>query len=182
MSKQIYPDIERVEDTDMFDSNFPRTDKIYQHGETNLDQDFNENEPSEETVTRHIEPRQDRQIETMPDLLTRTDKSRVEVEINDFRPLSVRFGLQEEIILPLPRNESEMILPLRTEQPKEANQRTQAGTEDEDRINSRLSRKNQSSYGLRENPTPKTYPDFLIYEITTVRNALRNNNNAILIN
>ena len=46
----------------------------------------------------------------------------------------------------------------------------------EERMSSRPSRNNQSRYRLRENPTPKTYPDFLIHEITAARNALRKAN------
>ena len=112
-----------------------------------------------------------------PEITTRIDNQQVETDHNDFRPPTVRFGTQEEIILPpLPRDESRIRLPLRDEQHENQSQQTNTQTEDEERMSSRPSRNNQSRYRLRENPTPKTYPDFLIHEITSARNALRKTN------
>ena len=65
---------------------------------------------------------------------------------------------------------------MRDEQHENQSQQTNTQTEDEERMSSRPSRNNQSRYRLRENPTPKTHPDFLIHEITSVRNALRKSN------
>ena len=120
VSKQFYPDNEKIEDTDIFDSNIPTHNEVDQNENDNLDQD-----------------------------------------------------------LP-PRNEGKIRIPLRDEQHEREQQQTQTRTEDEDRMSSRPSRNNQSRYGLRENPTPKTYPDFLIHENTTVRNALRKTKNVNL--
>ena len=89
---------------------------------------------------------------------------------------TVRFGTQEEFILPPPGDEGRIRIPLR-DVPHETEQHsTQTRYDQEERMNSRPSRNNQSMYGLREHPAPKTYPDFLIHEITTARNALRKTN------
>ena len=52
MSKQIYPDNERVEKTDLFASNILRTNEADQDEETKLDQDLVESAPSEKIVAR----------------------------------------------------------------------------------------------------------------------------------
>ena len=176
LSKHLYPDNERIEDTDLFDSNIPTTDEVHQNENDNLDQDLVENEPSEyivETVQRRNGP-----PETTPETDIRMQNQQVEFEHNDFRPFPTTRRPQEEIILPPPRDESRIRAPLRYEPQENNSQQTQTQTEDEERMTSRPSRNNQSRYRLRENPTPKTYPDFLIHEITTTRNALRKTNNA----
>ena len=108
-----------------------------------------------------------------PETPSRKDKPPKEIEFKEFGLPTVRFGTQKEIILPLIRDESRIKKPLRAEQHENEQQRTQTRAKDEDRMSSSLSRNNQSRNGLRENPTPKTYQDFLIHEITTARNALR---------
>ena len=114
--KQIYPGNERVEDTDIFDSNIPREDEVDQNKNTRLDQDLVDNEPSVETVTRQLEPRRDRSPDRTHEILTRTDNPPVEIAFIDFRQLIVRFGRQEEIILPPPRDESYLSEPTNTNQ------------------------------------------------------------------
>ena len=173
VSKHLYPDTERVEDTDIFDSNIPTTDEVDQNENDNLDQDLVEEEPSEEIVPQ-VQERHSPQV--IPPEITRIYYQQVETDHNNFRPPTVRFGTQEEIILPPPRDESRIRLPLRDEQHENQSQQTNTLTEDEERMSSRPSRNNQSRYRLRENPTPKTYPDFLIHEITAARNALRKTN------
>ena len=100
VSKHLYPDTERVEDTDIFDSNIPTTDEVDQNENDTLDQDLVEDEPSEEIVP----PVQERNSpqESSPEINTRIDNQQVETDQNDFRPPTVRFGTQEENILPPP--------------------------------------------------------------------------------
>ena len=50
VSKHLHPDNERVEDTDIFDSNIPTTDEVDQNENDNLDQDLNEDETSEKKL------------------------------------------------------------------------------------------------------------------------------------
>ena len=86
LSKHLYPDNERIEDTDLFDSNIPTTDEVDQNENDNLDQDLVENEPSEyivETVQRRNGP-----PETTPETDIRMQNQQVEFEHNDFRPFS----------------------------------------------------------------------------------------------
>ena len=170
MSKNLYPDSERVED----DSNIPTTDEVDRNENDNLDQDLVEDEPSEDIVPP-VQVRNSPQASS-PETNTRIDNQQVENDHNEFRPPTVRFGTQEEIILPPPRDESRIRVPLRDEQHENHSQRTNMQTEDEERMSSRPSRNNQSRYRLRDNPTPKTNPDFLIHEITSARNALRKTN------
>ena len=175
VSKNLYPDSERVEDTDIFDSNIPTTDEVDQNENDNLDQDLVEDEPSGDIVPP-VHKKNSPQASS-PETNTRIDKQQVGNDHNEFRQHTVRFGTQEEIILPPPpRDESRIRVPLRDEQHESHSQRTNTQTEDEERMSSRPSRNNQSRYRLRENPTPKTYPDFLIHEITSARNALRKTN------
>ena len=174
VSKNLYPDSERVEDTEIFDSNIPTTDEVDQNENDNLDQDLVEDEPSEPIVPPV--PQQNNTQTNSPEIATRIENQQVEADQNDFRPTTVRFGTQEEIILPPPRDESRIRLPLRDEQHENLPRQNNTQNEDEERMCSRPSRTNQSRYRLRENPTPKTYPDFLIHEITSARNALRKTN------
>ena len=176
VSKHLYPDTERVEDTDIFDSNIPTTDEVDQNENDSLDQDLVEDEPSEVIVP----PMQERNSihARPPETNTRIDNPQVETDHNDFRPPTVRFGTQEEIVLPPPRDESRIRIPLRDEPHESHSPQTQTRTNDEERMSSRPSSNNQSRYRLRENPTLKTYPDFLIHEITTARNALKKTNNV----
>ena len=141
VSKHLYPDTERVEDTDIFDSNIPTTDEVDQTENDNLDQDLVEDEPSEYIVP----PVQERNSpqEISPETHTRIDNPQVENDHNEFRPPTVRFGTQEEIILPPPRDESRIIVPLRDEQHESHSQSTNTQTEDEERMSSRPSRNNQ---------------------------------------
>ena len=120
-----------------------------------------EEEPSEQPVNRQLEPRRNRSPDRTPEIHSRTDNPPIQSEYNNFRPPTVCFGTQEEIILPPPRDESRKRTPLRAEQHKREPHRTKTSTEDEGRMSSRPSRNNLSRYGLRENPTPKTYPNFL---------------------
>ena len=174
VSKHLYPDTERVEDTDIFDSNIPTTDEVDQNENDTLDQDLVEDEPSAEIVPP-VQERHSPQV-FPPQITTRIEYQQVETDHNNFRPPTVRFGTREEIILPPPRDESRIRVPLRDEQHENQSQQTNTQNEDEERMSSRPSRSNQSRYRLRENPTPKTYPDFLIHEITSARNALRKTN------
>ena len=150
------------------------TDEVDQNENDNLDQDLVEEEPSEETIPRVQEQHTPQVIP--PEITTRIDYQQVETDHNNFRPPTVRFGTREEIILPPPRDESRIRVPLRDEQHENQSQQTNTQNENEERMSSRPSRSNQSRYRLRENPTPKTYPDFLIHEITSARNALRKTN------
>ena len=176
VSKHLYLDTERVEDSDIFDSNISTTDEENQSENDNLDQDLVEDEPSEE-ISRPVQERNSPQAGPS-ETNTRTDNSQVEIDHNDFRPPTVRFGTQEEIILPPPRDESRIGVPLRDEPHENHLQQTHTQTDDEEKMSSRPSRNNQSRYRLRENPTPKTYPDFLFHEITSARNELRKTNNV----
>ena len=102
VSKNLYPDSERVEDTDKFDSNVPITDEVDQDENANLDQDLVEDEPSEDIVP----PVQERNIPqaSSPETNTRIDNQQVENDHNEFRPPTVRFETQEEnIYRPPPR-------------------------------------------------------------------------------
>ena len=174
VSKNLYPDSERVEDTDKFDSNVPITEEVDQDENANLDQDLVEDEPSEDIVPP-VQERNSPQASS-PETNTRIDNQQVENDHNEFRPPTVRFETQEENIYRPPRDESRIRVPLRDEQHENHSQRTNMQTEDEERISSRPSRNNQSRYRLRENPTQKTYPDFLIHEITSATSALRKTN------
>ena len=100
VSKHLYPDTESVEDTDIFDSNIPTTDVVDQNENENLDQDLVEEEPSEEIVPQ-VQERHSPQV-IPPKITTRIDYQQVETDHNNFRPTTVRFGTQEEIILPPP--------------------------------------------------------------------------------
>ena len=100
LSKHLYPDTERVEDTDIFDSNIPTNNEVDQNENDNLDQDLVEDEPSEEIVPQVQERHIPQAIS--PEITTRIDNQQVETDHNDFRPPTVRFGTQEEIILPAP--------------------------------------------------------------------------------
>ena len=100
VSKHLYPDTERVEDTDIFDSNIPTNDEVDQNENDNLDQDLVEEEPSEEIVPEVQERHSPQAIS--PEITTRIDYQQVETDHNEFRPPTVRFGTQEEIILPPP--------------------------------------------------------------------------------
>ena len=51
VSKHIYPDNERVEDTDIFDSNIPTSDEVDQNENDHRDQDLVENELSKKLFT-----------------------------------------------------------------------------------------------------------------------------------
>ena len=135
VSKYLYPDTERVEDTDIFDSNIPTTDEVDQNENDNLDQDLVEDEPSEDIIP----PVQERNSThaRLPETNTRIDNPQVETDHNDFRPPTVRFGTQEEIILPPPRDESRIRIPLRDEPHESHSPQTQTRTNDEERMNSR---------------------------------------------
>ena len=61
VSKHLHPDNERVEDTDIFDSNIPTTDEVDQNENDNLDQDLNEGETSEKIVERQTVQNRSRQ-------------------------------------------------------------------------------------------------------------------------
>ena len=100
VSKHLYPDTERVEDTDIFDSNIPTNDEVGQNENDNLDQDLVEDETSEE-IAPQVQERHSPQA-ISPERTTRTDNQQVETDHNDFRLPTVRFGTQEEIILPPP--------------------------------------------------------------------------------
>ena len=100
VSKHLYPDTERVEDTDIFDSNIPTTDEVDQNENDNLDQNLVEEEPSEEIIPQ-VQERHSPQV-IPPEITTRIDYQQVETDHNNFRPPTVRFGTQEEIILPPP--------------------------------------------------------------------------------
>ena len=100
VAKNFYPDSERVEDTDIFDSNIPTTDEVDQIENDNLDQDLVEDEPSEDIV-QPVQERSSPQASS-PETNTRIDNQQVESDHNEFRPPTVRFGTQEEIILPPP--------------------------------------------------------------------------------
>ena len=176
VSKHLYPDTERVEDTDVFDSKIPTIDEVDQSENDNLDQDLVEDEPSEE-ISRPVQERNSPPAGPS-EANTRTDNPQVEIDHKDFRPPTVRFGTQEENILPPHRDESRTRVPLRDEPHENHSQQTHTQTDDEERMSSRPSRNNQGRYRLRENPTPKTYPDFHIHEITSARNALRKTNNV----
>ena len=76
VSKQIYPDNGRVEDTDKFDSNIPTHDEVDKNENNNLDQDLFHNEPSEEIITRQPEPIRTRSQDKTPETPTRTDNPR----------------------------------------------------------------------------------------------------------
>ena len=91
VSKQIYPDNERAEITDICDSNIPRKDEQDQEDISNLDQDLITTEPSEQTNNRQVEHRQDITAEREQESPVREDNPAVEIEFNDFRPLTVRF-------------------------------------------------------------------------------------------
>ena len=162
--------------TEIVHSNIPTTDEVDQNENDNLDQDLVEEEPSEEIIPQVQEQHSPQVIP--PEVTTRIDYQQVETDHNNFRPPTVRFETQEEIILPPPppRDESRIRVPLRDEQHENQSQQTNTQTEDEKRMSSRPSRNNQSRYRLRENPTPKKYPDFLIHEITSARNSLRKTN------
>ena len=100
VSKNLYPDSERVEDTDIFDSNIPIADEVDQDENDNLDQDLVEDEPSEDIVPP-VQERNSPQA-SPPETNTRIDNQQVENDHNEFRPPTVRFGTQEETILPPP--------------------------------------------------------------------------------
>ena len=100
LSKQICPDDERVEDTGIIDSNIPTHDEVDQNKIDNLDQDLVDNEPSEERINRTSEPSRTRSQDRTPGTPITTDNPPVEDDFSDFRPLTVRFGTQEESILP----------------------------------------------------------------------------------
>ena len=100
VSKHLYPDTERVEDTDIFDSNIPTTDEVDQNENDNLDQDLVEEEPSEEIIPQ-VQERHSPQV-IPPEITTRIEYQQVETDHNNIRPPTVRFGTQEEIILPPP--------------------------------------------------------------------------------
>ena len=113
MSKHLYPDNERVEDMDIFDSSFPTVDEADPNENDNLDQDLVDNEPSEDIVATVQSRNKPRERTTETD--TRIENPPLEIEHNNFRPLSVHFGTQEEIILPPPRDDSRIRVPLRDE-------------------------------------------------------------------
>ena len=131
VSKHRYPDNERVEDTDIFDSNFPTTDKVDQNENDNLDQDLVEDEPSEDII-RPVQDRNSPQAR-LPETNTRIDNPQVETDHNDFRPSTVRFGTQEEIILPPSRDESIIRRPLRDEPHESHSQQTHTHADDEEK-------------------------------------------------
>ena len=176
VSKHLYPDTERVDDTDIFDSNIPTTDEVDQNENDNLDQDLVEEEPSEEIIPQVQEQHSPQVIP--PEITTRIEYQQVETDHNNLRPPTVRFWNAREnySTAPPPRDERRIRVPLRDEQHENQAQQTNTQSEDEERMSSRPSRNNQSRYRLRENPTPKKYPDFLIHEITTARNSLRKTN------
>ena len=144
VSKPIYPDNKRVEDTDIFDSNIPTNAELDPNENDNLDQDLIDNEPAEEKVRRQPVQSQNGPQERTPETHTRTENPPVEIEFNHFRPLTVRFGTHEETFLPTPRDESRTRVPFRDEHQKQEQQPNQTGTEDEDRMSSRASRNKQS--------------------------------------
>ena len=78
-----------------------------------------------------------------PETHARTGNPPIEIEFNDFRPLTVLFGTQEKLILP-PPDENRIRVPLRDEHHEREQQPNQTRTEDEDRMSSRPSRNNQS--------------------------------------
>ena len=158
VSKHLYPDTERAEDTDIFDSNIPTTDEVDQNENDTLDQDLVEDEPSEEIVPPV--PEWNTPQASSPEITIRIDNQQVETDQNDFRP---QLDLEHKRKLFYPQHEN-------------PSQQTNTRVEDEERMSSRPSRNNESRYRLRENPTPKTNPDFLIHEITSARNALRKTN------
>ena len=66
-----------------------RQDEEDQEDNSNLDQDLITTEPPEQTTNRQIEHRRDRTPEREPEPPTREDNPAVEIEFNDFRPLTV---------------------------------------------------------------------------------------------
>ena len=78
----------------------PTTDEVDQNENDNLDQDLVEEEPSEEIIPQVQEQHSPQVIP--PEVTTRIDYQQVETDHNNFRPPRVRFGTQEEIILPPP--------------------------------------------------------------------------------
>ena len=87
VSKHLYPDTERVEDTDIFDSNIPTTDEVDQNENDNLDQDLVEEEPSEEIIPQVQEQLSPQVIP--PEITMRIDYQQVETDHNNFRPPTV---------------------------------------------------------------------------------------------
>ena len=142
VSKHLYPDVERVEDTNIFDSNIPTIDEVDQNENDNLDQDSVEDEPSED-ISRPVQERYSPQARP-PETNTRIDNPQRETDHKDFRPPTVRFGTQEEIILPPPRDESRIRIPLRDEPHESHSQQTRTHSDDEETMSSRTSRNNQS--------------------------------------
>ena len=94
VSKHLYPDTERVEDTDIFDSNIPTNDEVDQNENDNLDQDLVEDEPSEEIVPQ-VQERHSPQA-TSPEITTRINNQQVETDHNDFRPPTVQLDLERK--------------------------------------------------------------------------------------
>ena len=84
--------------TRTFDSNIPTTDEVDQNENDNLDQNLVEEEPSEEIVPQVQERHSPQAIS--PEIVTRIDYQQLETDHYDFRPPTVRFGTEEEIILP----------------------------------------------------------------------------------
>ena len=75
VSKQIYPDNDKVEETDIFDSYNPCAGDASQDQNDSLDQGIVENEHSDETSVRRIDFRKDRPLNRVPRPLTRTPNS-----------------------------------------------------------------------------------------------------------
>ena len=80
VSKNFYPDNERVEDEDILDLNTPTTDEVHRDENDHLDQDLVENEPSEEIVERETVTTRNRPPERTFESDIRTEDPSVEIE------------------------------------------------------------------------------------------------------
>ena len=102
VSKQVYPDNESIEETDIFDSNTPRTKEADQDEETKLDS------ASEEIVARRLQLPRGSALYSTPRVLTGTSISEIEIDFDDLRSTRVHFKSQEEKIPPTIHDENRM--------------------------------------------------------------------------
>ena len=117
-------------------------------------------------------PKCDRLLNRSPQRLSLTPDSEVSIDCEPSPPPHVSIDLQTETINS-PPNDGNRIDSRPTNNSSETHH-SESTPPNEDQHTSPpiTSRNNTSRYGLRPNPTPKTYPDFLIHEITNARKLL----------
>ena len=169
---RLYPDGERVEDSDIFDNNIPEQKQALDENGTTHTRETPAF-PHKERQVRRYDLKRDRPLNRSPQRLSLTPDFEISIDCESSPPPHVRIDEQPELINSPPNDEN--LIDLRPTDNSSETQYSEPTPPNEDQHTSppKTSRNNTSRYGLRSNPTPKTYPDFLIHDINNARKILR---------